>query len=279
MNFTRYRSAEKFLEENEAFLESEEVVNSLLLGLAIENKEKLNDSTFYINTYDCRGIHFAAIKTEGGHLIIYGNDTTADAYVLLLVNHIKQLKINVPGVIGPKGLALKIADAIKSEINCEYEIESKQLVYKLKKVKYDPEVKGKLKIATPDQIDKMASWMNNFQIEAFQTDQPNKSYEMAKNKIQKEQLFVWENGSEVAMGCIARPTKNGITINFVYTPVEFRKNGYGTKLVAELSNLMLYKGYRFCTLFTDLNNPTSNHIYKKIGYEPVCEFLSINFSY
>jgi len=35
---------------------------------------------------------------------------------------------------------------------------------------------------------------------------------------------------------------------------------------------LLDEGRRFCALFTDLANPTSNRIYHKIGYRPVCDF-------
>jgi predicted GNAT family acetyltransferase len=41
---------------------------------------------------------------------------------------------------------------------------------------------------------------------------------------------------------------------------------------------MLDRGYRFCFLFTDLANPTSNGIYQRIGYRYVCEFRQINFT-
>jgi hypothetical protein len=30
--------------------------------------------------------------------------------------------------------------------------------------------------------------------------------------------------------------------------------------------------WQFCPLFTDLANPTSNSIYRKIGYKPVGDF-------
>ncbi len=33
----------------------------------------------------------------------------------------------------------------------------------------------------------------------------------------------------------------------------------------------------FCFLFTDLANPTSNHIYQTIGYEPVRDFEAYRF--
>ena len=40
-------------------------------------------------------------------------------------------------------------------------------------------------------------------------------------------------------------------------------------LVAAASQGELDAGRRFCFLFTSLANPTSNHIYQTIGYEPV----------
>jgi hypothetical protein len=33
--------------------------------------------------------------------------------------------------------------------------------------------------------------------------------------------------------------------------------------------MSLDSGKKFCTLYTDLDNPTSNSIYQKIGYKPV----------
>lgn len=34
---------------------------------------------------------------------------------------------------------------------------------------------------------------------------------------------------------------------------------------------MLDAGRRFCFLYTDLANPTSNHIYHNVGYHPVAD--------
>ncbi|RMG86271.1 MAG: GNAT family N-acetyltransferase, partial [Chloroflexi bacterium] len=38
-----------------------------------------------------------------------------------------------------------------------------------------------------------------------------------------------------------------------------------------LSQWLLEQGRQFCFLFTDLANPTSNHIYQEVGYEAVCD--------
>jgi len=47
--------------------------------------------------------------------------------------------------------------------------------------------------------------------------------------------------------------------------------------VAGVSQHLLDGGRIFCTLFTDLANPTSNHIYQAIGYEPVCDVDEYQF--
>jgi predicted GNAT family acetyltransferase len=48
-------------------------------------------------------------------------------------------------------------------------------------------------------------------------------------------------------------------------------------LVAELSSWLLGEGNRFCFLYSDLSNPTSNRIYTDIGYERVCESAEYGF--
>ena len=48
-------------------------------------------------------------------------------------------------------------------------------------------------------------------------------------------------------------------------------------VTAATSRLQLDRGRRFCFLYTDLANPTSNAIYLRIGYEPVCDSRELAF--
>ena len=60
-----------------------------------------------------------------------------------------------------------------------------------------------------------------------------------------------------------------IRADLVSTPP--RNKGYASSGVAILTKRMLDNGKRFCCLFTDLANPTSNSIYQRIGYGEICD--------
>ena len=44
-----------------------------------------------------------------------------------------------------------------------------------------------------------------------------------------------------------------------------------------MSQMALDRGEKFCFLFADLGNPTSNNIYLKIGYQPVSDIVDYVF--
>jgi uncharacterized protein len=88
-----------------------------------------------------------------------------------------------------------------------------------------------------------------------------------------DDLAVWDlDGRVVSMAAVVRRTPRSSTIALVYTPPELRGRGFASAVVADLSQRELDAGQQRCSLFTDLANPTSNHIYSEIGYEPKCDF-------
>ena len=83
-------------------------------------------------------------------------------------------------------------------------------------------------------------------------------------------MYLWADGEPVAMAGTSGQTPNGARVGPVYTPPALRGRGYASACTAALSQLLLDEGRRFCFLYTDLSNPTSNKIYQAIGYRPVC---------
>ena len=124
-------------------------------------------------------------------------------------------------------------------------------------------------MATASDRATLIQWSCGFDLEAFGPSEVNREKAALRvdSKLNRQQLYVWEEEDIVSMAGWARPSKLGIAINYVYTPKAFRRKGYARGLVAALSEHMLEKGYPFCTLFTDRQNSTSNKIYQEIGYE------------
>jgi len=96
--------------------------------------------------------------------------------------------------------------------------------------------------------------------------------------IAEARIYFWEDPHPVAMAAWAGPTPNGVRVNWVYTAPEQRRRGYASNLVAHLSKHLLDQGRKFCFLFTDQANPTSNRIYQRIGYRPVSDSERWEFS-
>ncbi|NUU20167.1 MAG: GNAT family N-acetyltransferase, partial [Streptomycetaceae bacterium] len=64
----------------------------------------------------------------------------------------------------------------------------------------------------------------------------------------------------------------------VYTPPEHRGRGYGSAATAARAAAALADGADEVVLFTDVANPTSNSIYRKLGYTPVEDRVLLGFT-
>ena len=92
-----------------------------------------------------------------------------------------------------------------------------------------------------------------------------------------ESGYIWEDGGPVSMLQATGATPHGIRIGAVYTPPELRRRGYASALTAAASQAELDRGRRWCFLFTNLANPTSNRIYQAIGYRPIRDLRICRF--
>jgi uncharacterized protein len=131
---------------------------------------------------------------------------------------------------------------------------------------------GRLRVAEPEDRALLEQWIHAFSIEA---GMPTHRIErLAGDWIRARVIFLWEDDAEPCSmaGWVAR-TPNGVRVGYVYTPPEVRGRGYASAAVAEVSQRALDDGRHFCFLYTDLANPTSNAIYQRIGYRPVCDVM------
>jgi predicted GNAT family acetyltransferase len=138
-----------------------------------------------------------------------------------------------------------------------------------------------VRLATATDRPLLERWLVDFGLEALDEDDAAR---VSRNMDDWERgdgrrYWLWDvAGSPVSMVGAGGETPSGIRIGPVYTPPSERGNGYASNLTAAVSQTLLDEGRRFCFLYTDQANPTSNKIYRAIGYEPVTEALMVAFT-
>ena len=154
-----------------------------------------------------------------------------------------------------------------------------QRIYRLDSVNSIPSVPGHMRLATLADKDLVSEWRRAFMGEVGSPTNESIPERDATPFIEKSLIYLWECSEKpVSMVVKGRPTEHGMSITLVYTPPELRRSGYASGCVAHVCRDILKSGYNFCTLYTDLSNPTSNSIYMRIGFKPVCDSVEYSFS-
>ena len=267
---TRFPTPQEFLEGAGPFLEANEVENNLILGvtrdLALDASGLIHDPYF---ATVCRGndVRMVAFQTLPGRMAI-SRATEPDA-VKALAKDAHEASLVVNAVLGPDPTVERFAAEIAALRGKRCAQHMRQRIHELTVVVPPSRIPaGRLRRAVEGDTPLVAEWLDAFQKEI---GEPAPTARTATYRIGAKELYLWDDGQPRSMAGWSGPTTHGIRVNAVFTPPELRGHGYASATVAALSQLLLDRGYRFCCLYTDLANPTSNAIYKRIGYEPVSD--------
>jgi uncharacterized protein len=223
----------------------------------------------------------AALQTPPHNLILA--QPSAEGAIDVLADAIGSAGIRLPGVVGGLPEAEDFAAAWCARTGDTARRVMGQGIYSLTEVLPVPAAAGTGRTATPDDLELVAGWIQDFQDEVV-PDALRSDPEERRRRLgtilgsDEEGIWLWEAEDQVvSLSGFGSPTPNGIRIGPVYTPPGLRGHGYATALVADLSRRQLASGRRFCFLHTDLANPTSNAIYRRIGYQRVCDSVVLAF--
>jgi predicted GNAT family acetyltransferase len=280
MEIRNYTGGEKFLHDVQDILESSKAANNLMLGVCgqlLDDPEHFVSMPCIKTVWDEGGLIIAALMTPPFKLIIYGHQGDLDGGIDALVDEIYSEGWELPGVLGPGPAPKVFAQTWKDTTGQPYRLEMRQRVYRLDDVNVSPPMRGSMRLAVNADFDLVCRWFYQFYKEIGKKVTKEQALQLAENKIKDRDVFLWEDGEVVSLACKSRPTKRGISIIMVYTPPESRGKGYATVCVSELGEKLLAEGYEFITLFADLANDISNHVYRKIGFEFVIDYDEYTF--
>jgi uncharacterized protein len=276
MDVRRLEDPAAFLEAASPLLLADEARHNLILGIA----GTLRDHPAHYPEYglwlaeDGGETVGAALRTPPHNLVVARprENSVLDALA-------EAIDDDPPGLVAAQPEAEVFAAAWAAQTGATSRTNRAQGVFSLDRVERPAPVSGRMRDAVSEDRPLLLDWFRAFMEEAIGESPGAASTEhVVDHRLEADSagVVLWEDGPTVSLAAFGNPTPNGNRIGPVYTPPEYRRRGYASALVAELSERLLEKK-RFCFLFTDLANPTANRIYEQIGYRRVCEAAEIVF--
>jgi predicted GNAT family acetyltransferase len=265
----RHTSPREFMDRAQSWLVLNEAENNLILSVANQLLQTPKDEAYFATVERDGEVVGCAFRTPPYKLAVTRMPPDAvDAFVDSIVQEFD----HTPAVLGPAETARPVAVGIAQRQGGTVSEGMAQRIYELREViapeKWPP---GKMRLAQPADSEIIAEWLEGFTSETAHGPGDVRSYTAAH--IANKTVFFWDDDGPKTTALWAGVTPNGVRVGFVYTPPQFRGHGYASAVTAAASQRALDNGAQFCCLFTDLSNPTSNAIYQKIGYSPVCDVI------
>jgi hypothetical protein len=280
MELARYRDATRMLAACGDFLVRREAEHNLplgVLGTLRDNPETYPEPAYLAVVRDPDDVALVAIRTPPRGLILSEPGVSArgiDSAIQMVVSDLASDAAELPSASGPKSTVEPFARHWSAATGRAARLGMEERIYRLSRVLPPPPAPGSWRFAGDQDRALLSSWLAAFRAEALPPDEPSLPPGMVDRLVRREGrlAYLWElEGRAVSLVVASGRTPNGRRIGPVYTPPGDRRRGYAASLTAAASQDQLDSGLRFCFLFTDLANPTSNAIYQRIGYQPVTD--------
>ena len=270
-----YAEIDAFLAAAATDLARDEVTNGLILGVALRLKQdpaRFEHAPFLATVQEGDVLVAAGVMTPPYGLLVYAAVDEPRPALHLIAERLVADAWPLPTVNGVAAVSHAFAETWQALTGGTVKELMALRVFELRTVTPPPPPPGHFRPATAADADLVLAWYDAFHAEAV-PDEAAPRLTHVERAIAEGNVFLWEDGGRpVSLAGKGRRTAHGISVGPVYTPPELRGRGYASACVAALSQQILDEGKQFCTLFTDLANPTSNHIYQQLGYRPVCDF-------
>lgn len=270
----------KFHERVEALLLDKEAENNLPLGILERLKKSHGKEACHLISFQENGKPvFMSMRTPPHLWIIPSLNHWEPAHIRAFVQYLVKEEQDVPGVLGERNAVEFFLKEWMRHTGQEAELQMEQGIFRLNQLKTIQKQKGQLIEADASYQSLVENWLEQYGKETGENHVAGRAKELAESLIEDQRLHLWiVDGTAVSMASRARTTKNGATINAVFTPDQYKRKGYASQAVWHLTDKLLHSGYSFCSLYTDLANSTSNSIYKKIGYEKIGDSIVYHFT-
>ncbi|MFD0433607.1 GNAT family N-acetyltransferase [Streptomyces chartreusis] len=196
-----------------------------------------------------------------------------------LAAHLVGLGQVVPGVIAARETAEAFSAAWRRHAGARGAVGQRQRLYRLGNLTVpQPAPAGRARVVGPADRDQLTRWHSEF-VETVGHVAARDAGAWADSRISYGGVTFWESedGTPLAMAGVTPEVAGQVRVAPVYTPAPLRGRGYAGAVTAAVTRAVLGSGVREVLLFTDLDNPTSNGLYQRIGYRAVADFAAYDF--
>ena len=114
----------------------------------------------------------------------------------------------------------------------------------------------------------------NFLEECHALYDPGKVQQDIDTMLKNNDLYVLvDRDAVVTMGRLQRQIPGARAVGVIYTPPKYRGHGYSTCCTYQLTRRIFRNGCSYAYLYAEADNPVSNHVYAKLGYEKTDDFI------
>lgn len=266
-----------FWRRAEDFLTADPVLNSVPLTLTVQRRDGTvvdpAPPTFATVTDGAGDVVGVVLRTPPRNAMVSRMPAAA---LPVVVESLRGLWPDLPGVNGPEAEASRFAELWRPG---GYEVEMQQRLHRLGTLTPPAGVPGECRAATTAERELLVEWSRAFVDESDQNGDRDAIGADVDLRLEQRRAYVWVCEGEPVSYTGHTLTVAGVArVGPVYTPRDRRGRGYASALVAEVSSRLVDAGADEVCLYTDLANSTSNKIYAEIGYRPVHDITSIQFT-
>jgi uncharacterized protein len=277
IHLTVHESAAEFLAAAGAFLNLSEAENSIvsISAARMVSGPTGDDSDAYFASVEHEGaVVAAALHSSSGSVMLTG----ASAPALRLLAADMAGRSRAPkSMVGPLAACETFAREWIARTGQRHALRFHLRHYELHRRPSLPRAPGHMRVPRQDEHDLLLAWQLAFIEEVSLPDDPARVQRVLARRLEQGTVRVWDDDGVVSLAGYGDGGTDVARVAPVFTPPEHRRRNYASALVGELSRELFEQGKRAMFLTTDVANPTSNSIYRKIGYLPAADHYHFDF--
>ena len=287
MNFKKYETKEKFMEENFPLLLQNEAENEVMISIVKQHHEAKVSKWLLGRIEDAEKVKIIFIVDDDkeGLVVYFPEGEIEKKYIDFLVDKIIDLNVDLKEILAPVEYANQISNSYIEKTGKSIRKISNTYTYKLEELNEECVFAENEKIIKledeQNKMEELIKIVKEIHTDIYNLEECSDEEAMKTAKIYlKKGIYLLTNETEdkiYTQVVNVRKQINGVAIGAVITPKKFRGKGYAKKCIYGVCRRLLEEGNSFVVLHVATKNEAAIKVYERIGFKKIDEVQRIMF--